>query len=120
MKYYFYGAQNYKKFCSHLYCLVEPINPYNDQSKYLLNSKNCSSGFWDEIFYSNFFDALYINTTQLGTHLSKRYVTPPRTPRISGLDLETNIFELKMMMNSGLDFYFEIILAPSEILVISK
>ena len=26
-----------------------------------------------------------MNLTQLGTHLSKRYITPPRTPRISGL-----------------------------------
>ena len=36
--------------------------------------------------------------------------------KISGL--ETNIFTLKMMVKSGLDFfYFEIKLAPSELLV---
>ena len=88
MKYYFYGVQNYKNFRSHFYdihCLVEPINPNNDQSKYLLNSTNCSSGFWDEIFHSNFFRCSKMNLTQLGTHLSKRYITPPRTPRTSGL-----------------------------------
>ena len=34
--------------------------------------------------------------------------TPPRTSRISGFKisgLETNIFELKMMVKSGLDFF---------------
>ena len=42
--------------------------------------------------------------------------TPPRIPRIS--DLETNIFELDMMVKSGLVFfYFEILLAPSELLL---
>ena len=33
------------------------------------------------------------------------------------LGLEINIFVLKMMMKSGLDFYFEIFLATSETLV---
>ena len=33
-------------------------------------------------------------------------------------DLETNIFELKMMVKSGLEFfYFKILLAPSELLL---
>jgi hypothetical protein len=33
-------------------------------------------------------------------------------------DLEINIFELKMMMKSGLEFfYFEILLASSELLL---
>ena len=37
----------------------------------------------------------------------EKWSTPPRTPRISetkNSGLETNIFELKMMMKSGLDF----------------
>ena len=44
------------------------------------------------------------------------YVTPPRTARsnkwtkISGL--ETNIFDLKMMLKSGPDFFFQIPLKP--------
>ena len=32
-------------------------------------------------------------------------------------DLETNIFELNMMVKSGLVFYFEILLTPSELLL---
>ena len=44
--------------------------------------------------------------------------TPARTPKISVCTkisgLETNIFELKMMVKSGLEiFYLEILLAPS-------
>ena len=39
---------------------------------------------------------------------NKYVVTPPRTPRISRLkisDLESNIFELNMMVKSGLVFF---------------
>ena len=32
-------------------------------------------------------------------------------------DLETTIFELNMMVKSGLVFYFEFLLAPSELLL---
>ena len=50
-----------------------------------------------------------------------RLKSPNKTRRIRELltkisALETNIFSLKMMMKSGLEFfYFEILLAPSEI-----
>ena len=40
--------------------------------------------------------------------MTKKYYTPPRTPRISRLkisDLETNIFELKMGVKNGLEFF---------------
>ena len=45
-------------------------------------------------------------------------LTPPRTPRISGLKsqaLKPTFFELKVMVKSF--FYFEILLAPSELLL---
>ena len=53
------------------------------------------------------------------SHLWPLYGTPPRTPRMSGLKsqvLKANIFELKMMVKSGLEFfYFEFLLALSNL-----
>ena len=45
-------------------------------------------------------------------------LTPTRTHSISGLKSRVDIFELKMIVKSGLDiFYFEIQQAPSELLL---
>ena len=46
-------------------------------------------------------------------------VTPARTLSLSGLKSRTEIdnFDLKMMMKSGIDFFFEIHKAPLELLL---
>ena len=68
------------------------------------------------------FDSIYLCRHSIYIQFRKELLTLPRTARVSKwakiLTLETTIFGLKMMVKSGLDFfYFESLLAPSELLL---
>ena len=72
--------------------------------------------------FCHFLSQLILKTqsNRLYTHILFPF-TLPRTHRISGLKsqvLKPTFFYLKMMVKSGLDFfYFEILLVPSELLL---
>ena len=60
----------------------------------------------------------YLIDSLVVTYILRYTGTPARTLSISGLKsrvLKLPIFNLKMMMKNGIDFFFEIPRAPSEI-----
>ena len=81
----------------------------------LLSSKSDNNNkLWLTFGFSYLFFSHYENYV----YKFNVWFTPARTPFISGLKsrvLKLQFFNLKMMMKNGLDFFFEIHRAPSEI-----
>ena len=100
--------------CSYVYTFVY-IESVNSCSEQIQNRSWTSRASGRKTMQARFrteaFPPIYLNWIFQILHTTQN--SQNNQTKIPGL--ETNIFQLKMMVKSGLDFFFEILLAPSEL-----